>query len=90
MLDLTSIGKLCELVQTLPAQLRRVARELNVEPSARIDGVPYYAAADAKTLIDCITARRQQENVAIDEELDDIARRKNELDENNPATPDTK
>ncbi len=49
-IDITAIGVICGQLQTPFSQLRRIIAELGIEPSARINGIPHYSAADVEKI----------------------------------------
>jgi hypothetical protein len=52
--DLSSVGRLAELLQASPGQIERAAAAAGIEVTIRIDGRPYFSDAQIPTIRDVL------------------------------------
>lgn len=45
-IDIASVGMAAQWFQTTVSALREVAKEMNIEPAARINGIDHYSTSD--------------------------------------------
>ena len=51
-INITSLGKLAGELQTLPMEIKDIAREIGVEPTITINDCPFFDEGDVSRIVD--------------------------------------